>query len=81
MLNKLRYKLIKILIPRNDVRTILISLGFAEEEYVRRYNNPEHIGYKGDILKRSLKDLERLQKYFASILGIKLYNTSKWRNL
>ena len=73
MLNKLRVKLLKMLIPRKDIATILISLGFAEEEYVRRYNNPKHTGYKGEILKRSLKDLERLQNSFANMLGINEY--------
>jgi hypothetical protein len=70
VLNKLRLKLIKILIPRKDIAMILISLGFAEEEYVRRYNNPEHAGYKSESLKHSLKDLDRLQKYFEHMLSI-----------
>lgn len=70
MLNKLRINLIKMLMPQKDIATILISLGFAEEEYVRRYNNPEHAGYKSVTLERSLNDLERLQKYFQHLLGI-----------
>ena len=75
MLNKLRLKLIKMLIPRGDVATILISLGITEEEYVKRYNNPEHTGYKSKTLELSLKDLERLQKYFEHMLGIFRHNT------
>lgn len=68
MLNKLRLKLISILIPHKDIATIVISLGFAEEEYIKRYNNPEHAGYKCKSLESALKDLERLEKYFMNIL-------------
>jgi hypothetical protein len=70
LLNKIRLKLIKLLLSKRDISTIVISLGFAEEEYVKRYNNPEHVGYKSEGLRNSLKDIDRLQIDFEYMLNI-----------
>jgi hypothetical protein len=73
MFRKLGLKLINLLLGK-DVNTILISLGLAKEEYINRYNNPEHAGFKSEILKTSLKEIYELEDDFANMLGINNYH-------
>jgi hypothetical protein len=70
MLKKIKIKLLRLLLGKRNVSTILISLGFAQEEYIRRYNDPTHTGYKNKMLDDSIKDLDYLQGNFANMLGI-----------
>jgi hypothetical protein len=82
VLRVLRLKLIKMLLLRErDISTILISLGITKEEYINRYNNTKHAGYKSESLKNSHRDIERLEDDFAFMLGIKNYNKIMNRNI
>lgn len=81
MLNKFKYKLVRLLLGKKITTEILVSLRITEEEYKNRYNNPGHKGYKSNILKSALNDNLDLQKAFKKSLSIININEKKGNKL